>query len=196
MVLEATDSNDISPAIRNKLYLGLGRQLKRDEETMDGAILARYAEDKAGNNLFPFLQEWVADTSFAEVVVFERHIAESATYKITEWGWYTQADVYAQFNAWQSPEAKAHADKLLGGARKTAPHPQHRKDKTMKLHKLFRGSIEGQKNSSLHHHGAELKGKLTTPEHGKAVMARIERENNKIPKVQAMDAVNDGNKKT
>ena len=103
LVLTATNPGDVPVKERNKLYAAMGRLFEavskgKPRFSISPAQLARYTEAKADTNLmFPLLQEWVKDTTCAQVEVAERHRVTKSIYSDKSYGFYTMLDLKIKF---------------------------------------------------------------------------------------------------
>jgi len=89
LVQKATKASEVPDADRKRLYSAMNRAIEKFKDQIPGPVLARWAEDADKKETFQFLKEWVADPSFGNIVVFERHYKSSSQFKSTEYGWYT-----------------------------------------------------------------------------------------------------------
>ncbi|MCP4243717.1 MAG: hypothetical protein GY772_24455, partial [bacterium] len=133
-VMAAATPRDLEVGLRNKLQLAMHRAMQKPNVPPE--VLARWADakrDRTGQSSLLCLQEWVKDNSFGTLLVSERCDRKASTFAQEQYIWCTRADLMRDYDGWRSEEGKAHVEKLLAGAKQSRPHPQHPKDKDMRL---------------------------------------------------------------
>lgn len=160
IVAAAASSADVPIMLRNKLYAALGRWLEKPD--VPPPVLARWAEDQnSASAKFLFLKEFVADPTWGQMKVLQRHEMSKDSYQHAEMMWATRLQVELQYKAHKSEANKAYVDKMLRKAQQK-PHPEFPKDKQMMLYRVMNFMVEGTKNNDHHSKGYEITSDVST----------------------------------
>ena len=163
-VRQATSyTHDLGKKEKDLLTAAVKRGLERPECPPEA--LARWAEDHNQNRLH-FLKEWVEDTSFASLLVCERHTRREEHFDETLYYRVTKVGLFRQFEADRFAWRKDWVTDVLRGARgQPIDHPDYPGEEDYKLHRVLKSVIDGQRTSGVREQGLGLESAVR-PEHG------------------------------
>jgi hypothetical protein len=153
IVSTAAKPSDIPVAERNKLYMRMTRLMESAaagrRPDIDPRVVARFAAEKGDRaKKLSFLQEWIQDPTSCSRILYMETVTEAKEQVDTNlYEWKTEFDLNREYNTPPTQAGAEYVHKLIAGAKKPKPHPQHPKDKTMLLYRVFSKLSEASSNT-------------------------------------------------
>ena len=173
-VRSAVEYDDLDKKTKDMIYSAIRRGTENPE--CPPAVLARWAEDRAsGTGRLQFMKEWVEDTSFAHVVVYERHGHRVESFDETEYQRVSRVELERRYEVDRFPNRSEWVDDVLRGARgRPMEHPDYPGSERHALHRVLKSVIDGSRNTSIVEQGLGL-ATSAAPVHARIAAAAAER---------------------
>jgi hypothetical protein len=139
-------------------------------------VIARWAEARQNPaERMSFFKEYVEDTSFSGVVVYERHARREEVFDETQYHRVSRVDLGRLFQTDRFGHRNEWIDDIIRGARgPPVPHPDYPGSKEHELHRVLKSVVDGKRNSNFFEQGLGLDSAVA-PQHAHLAAAATER---------------------
>ncbi len=139
-------------------------------------VIARWAEARQNPaERMSFFKEYVEDTSFCGVVVYERHARREEVFDETQYHRVSRVDLGRLFQTDRFGHRNEWIDDIIRGARgPPIPHPDYPGSKEHELHRVLKSVVDGRRNSNFFEQGLGLDSAVA-PQHAHLAAAAAER---------------------
>ena len=173
-VREAIQIDDLDKKTKDQLAAAIRRGTSVAECPPE--VIARWAEARQNPaERMSFFKEYVEDTSFGGVVVYERHARREEVFDETQYHRVSRVDLGRLFQTDRFGHRKEWIDDIIRGARgPPIPHPDYPGSKEHELHRVLKSMVDGARNSNFFEQGLGLDSAIA-PQHAHLAAAAAER---------------------